>query len=115
MRSTREVFEDHLHQGRYGDVETDLDRNYAADVVLLTSFGVFHGHDGLREANKLLNEHLPNARFNYQTHLLHGEIAFLEWTAESEQTRVDDGADTFHIRGGRIRVQTIHYTLESKS
>ncbi len=113
-RGTREVLEDHLQQAVAGDIETDLERNYAEDVVVLTGFGVFRGHEGLREVNRILQRQLPGARYDYRTRLDHEEIALLEWGAESESARVDDGADTYHVRDGRIRVQTIHYTLTSK-
>lgn len=40
-----------------------------------------------------------------------GEVGFLEWTAEADGGRVDDGADSYVIRNGRIVAQTIHYTV----
>ncbi len=110
-RTPREVLEDHLHQAVAGDIETDLQRNYAEDLVVLTGFGVFRGHEGLREANRLLQRQLPGAAYRYRTQLDAGEIAFLAWSATANAARVDDGADTYHVRDGRIRVQTIHYTL----
>lgn len=113
-RTTREVLDDHLQQAVTGDIETDLRRNYAADLVVLTGFGVFHGHAGQREVNQLLQHQLPEATYHYRTQLESGEIAFLEWSAESNQLRIDDGVDTYHVREGRIRVQTIHYTVTPK-
>jgi hypothetical protein len=109
-RSTRQVFEDHLRLAQERELELDLKRN-ADDTVLLTSFGVF---GGMREAHRILRKHLPNARSEYVRKLVHGEIAFLEWTADAEGTYADDGVDTFLIRDGRIRVQTIHYTVKRK-
>jgi hypothetical protein len=41
-------------------------------------------------------------------------MAFLEWSATSEQARVEDGADSFLIRHGRILMMTIHYTVIEK-
>ena len=111
QRTTREVLDDHLHQAVAGDTDTDLRRNYAEDLVVLTGFGVFHGHEGLREANELLQRDLPGAAYRYRATLDAGEIAFLEWSAEAGSVRVEDGVDTYHVRDGRIRVQTIHYTL----
>jgi hypothetical protein len=35
MRPADEVFEDHLRFRSQGDLETDLERNYADDVVVL--------------------------------------------------------------------------------
>ena len=37
-RPAAEVFEDHLRQRLAGELEADLERNYAEDVVLLTVF-----------------------------------------------------------------------------
>lgn len=110
MRSTEEVFADHLALAQGGDLETDLARNFAADCVLLTGFGTFSGHAGVRQAAELLARQLPHARFTCRTRLWHGEIAFLEWEATAEGGIVRDGADSFLIRAGRIRVMTIHYT-----
>ncbi len=109
-RTTREVVSDHLHQAVEGDIETDLRRNYASDLVVLTGFGVFHGHEGLREVNRLLQRQLPGATYQYRTQLDAGEIAFLEWSAQTDSTQVTDGVDTYHVRDGRIHLQTIHYT-----
>lgn len=48
IRTTDEVLNDHLRLRLEGDLEDDMARNYAADVVLLTGCGVFRGHDGVR-------------------------------------------------------------------
>lgn len=109
-RSTREVSEDHLELRRIGDLETDLRRTYAADIVLPYKFGVFRGCDEIRESAARLGLQLPDARLAYLSKQVHEETAFLEWQAEAEGTRVPDGADSYLIRDGRIRVQTIRYT-----
>jgi hypothetical protein len=110
-RSTREVFEDHLRESVEGAVENDLARNYAEDVVILTGRGVYRGHDGIRRLAQLLQEQLPGCTFHYITKEVEGEVAFLEWTADSPRARVEDGADSYLIRDGRIVTQTIHYTV----
>ena len=111
-RSAEEVLQDHLRESRSGSVEEDLKRNYAEDVVLLTGRGLYRGHDGVRELNRMLAEELPNARFEYQTQLVHGEMGFLEWAAEADGARVEDGADSYFIRSGRVVVQTVHYKVQ---
>jgi hypothetical protein len=110
-RTIQEVLQDHLTLAVIGDVDTDLERNFADDCVLLTSFGVFKGKAGARAAARLLADQLPHARFDYRTELWDGELAFLEWTADSDRARVDDGADSYLIRNGRIEAMTIHYTV----
>ncbi|MBA3640869.1 MAG: nuclear transport factor 2 family protein [Acidobacteria bacterium] len=111
VRTARVVFEDHLRITKEGSVEEDLARNYAANLVVLTGRGLFHGHDGLRQLADVLRRELPNCTFTYRTQLVEGDVAFLEWTARADGARVDDGADSYVIRDGRIMAQTIHYTV----
>ena len=111
-RSAAEVFDDHLRESQAGSVEDDLARNYADDLVVLTGRGIYRGYDGLRYLAQRLREELPNARFEYRTRLVEGEMAFLEWTATADGAQVGDGADSYLIRDGRIVAQTIHYTVK---
>jgi hypothetical protein len=112
QRSTREVLDDHLRLAAAWDFETDLARNFAEDIVLLTGYGIFRGIDGVREKVRLLDEQLPGGRWTYTNIMAEGELGFLEWTAEADNgARVEDGADSYLIRDGRIRAMTIHYTV----
>ncbi len=113
-RSVEDIFNDHLQLALDGDLETDIARNFAEDCVLLTTYGVFRGHAGIREAAELLMRQLPNARYRYRRRLCDGEIAFLEWEADADGAQVDDGADSFLIRNGAIQAMTIHYTVRAK-
>jgi hypothetical protein len=98
LRSTQEAFEDHL-------------RAITPDVVILTGLGVPRGHDGLRRLAKLVRGELPECTYEYRTMLLAGEMAFLEWKAVFTKAALEDGADSYSIRDGRIVAQTIHYTI----
>ena len=109
-RSAQEVFEDHLRQRKSGTVADDLARNFAEDVVVLSGDGIFHGHHGVRDTAAILHESLQGGSFTYHTTLVEGEMAFLQWSACSEKATVDDGADSFVIRDGRIVGQTILFT-----
>lgn len=111
-RSAEEVFNDHLREANEGTVENDFARNYGEDLVILTGRGIYRGRDGLMYLADLLRKELPNARFKYRTRLVDRNIAFLEWTARADGAKVEDGADSFVIRDGRIVAQTIHYTVE---
>lgn len=115
VRPTREVLDDHVRLRSTGDVETDLARNYAADVVVLCQFGVFRGRDRLRESAERVGLLLPAGRFVYLASHVEGEMAFLEWAAEADGVRVLDGADSYLIRDGRIRAQTIFHALVSQA
>lgn len=111
-RAPAEVLDDHLRESQHGTVEDDLARNYAEDLVVLTASGVFKGHDGLRQLAQRLREELPDAVFEYKNLLVEGELGFLQWSAHGGGAEVEDGADSYLIRNGRIVGQTIHYTVK---
>ncbi len=112
QRSAREVLDDHLRLAAAWDFETDLGRNFADDIVLLTTYGIYRGIEGVRAKVALLDEHLPNGRWVYRNIMAEGELGFLEWTAEADNgARVEDGADSYLIRDGRIHAMSIHYTV----
>jgi hypothetical protein len=115
QRSARQVLEDHLRRRCERDVEEDIARNYAEDVVLLTGFGVFRGHAGVRRSAQILDGQLPCAKYHYRTKQTDGPVAFLEWTARCRGAAVKDGADSFFIHEGRIVAQTIHYTVRKRA
>jgi hypothetical protein len=110
-RTTHEVFYDHLGLRALGEVQHDIARNYARDVVLLTSFGVFHGHRGVRRCATMLKKHIGDARVTWGACFVHGDVVFYEWHAHSDTICVEDGADTFIVRDGLIVAKTIHYTV----
>jgi hypothetical protein len=89
-RSAEEVLEEHLRGANEGSVDADLKKNFSEDLVVLTGRGVFRGHEGMRKLNRILQEELPKGSYTYRTKLVVGEMAFLEWTAESEQAVVED-------------------------
>jgi hypothetical protein len=113
-RTTETVFRDHLARADRSEIEDDIATNFAADCVLLTTYGRFEGHDGVQQAADLLARQIPQARYRYIQQTVHGEIAFLEWTADGDNACVRDGADSFLIRDGRIQTMTIHYTVQAR-
>lgn len=113
-RSTREVLGDHLSLARHSDWETDLKRNFSTNCVLLTSFGIFRNTEGARQIIALLQEHLPEATYVYESVLTHGQMGFLKWSGDSRHSYVDDGADSYMIENGKIVIMTIHYTPKHK-
>jgi len=113
-RTTEQVFFDHLEKRQKGLEEEDIKQNYSPDVVQLTCMGIFRGHDGVREGNRILQDSLPAGRFEYYNTLVEGEMAFLEWRGFADGCEIKEGADSFLIRDGRIIVQTIHYKVHEK-
>jgi hypothetical protein len=93
----------------------DLDgivEDYSDDAVIITPDGVKRGKDGIREAFTMLLADVPNADWALPTQIYDGDVLFLEWTATSAATKVEDGIDTFIFRDGQIRLQTVRYTLQ---
>jgi hypothetical protein len=94
QRSAQEVLDDHLATSLNASVEDDLGRNYAADVVVVSNWGVTRGHDGVREMARLLRSQLPNCTFSYKVRLIEDGIGLLEWSADSAAGFVRDGVDS---------------------
>jgi hypothetical protein len=112
-RTPREVFDDHLRLAQQRAFDEDMIRNFAPDCVVLTGRGTFRGHEGLRKLAQMLDDELPTGEWTYRVRLVEGDVAYLEWSADSGDALVDDGADSFVIVDGRIVAQTIHYTVHS--
>jgi ketosteroid isomerase-like protein len=114
-RTPQEVFQHHaeaLIAGKLDDIVDD----YADDAVFITPSGVLRGKEGIRQAfTNLLND-LPNAQWAVPTQIFEGNVLFIEWNAESADTKADDGIDTFVFGDdGQITVQTVRYTLQRKT
>ncbi|HYH87624.1 MAG TPA: nuclear transport factor 2 family protein [Solirubrobacteraceae bacterium] len=112
-RTPQEVFQHHAEVLIAGDLE-GIVSDYADDAVFITPGGVLHGKDGVREGFTKLLEDVPSADWDVPTQIFEGDVLFIEWSADSERTRVEDGIDTFVFRDGLIRVQTVRYTLIQK-
>ena len=112
-RTPQEVFQ---HHGEVLMAE-DLDgivSDYTEDAVFITPDGVLRGKQGVREGFVKLLGDVPGANWDLPTQIFEGDILLLEWKAESERVKVEDGIDTFVFRDGLIRVQTVRYTLVPK-
>lgn len=112
-RTPQEVFQHHAEVLIGGDIE-GIVSDYADDAVFITPAGVQRGKDGVREGFVKLLEDVPSADWDVPTQIYEGDVLFIEWSADSEKTRVEDGIDTFVFRDGLIRVQTVRYTLIQK-
>lgn len=114
-RAPEEVFADHLELALQGRFEEDIARNYAPDCLVMTGNVTSSGHAALRALAERLEKELPSRNYRYTTTRCANDVAFLEWTAEDDHVQVDDGADTFVIRNGKIIAQTIHYTVHPRA
>lgn len=112
-RTPQEIFQHHAEVLIGGDIE-GIVSDYADDAVFITPAGVLRGKDGVREGFVKLLGDVPSADWDVPTQIYEGDLLFIEWSADSEKTRVEDGIDTFVFRDGLIRAQTVRYTLLQK-
>ncbi|MGH9001801.1 MAG: nuclear transport factor 2 family protein [Acidimicrobiia bacterium] len=111
-RTPQEVFQHHAEALIAGKLDEIVD-DYSDNAVFITPAGVLKGKEGIREAfTNLLND-LPNAEWAVPTAIFEGNVLFIEWNAVSQDTRADDGIDTFVFGpDGQIVTQTVRYTLQ---
>lgn len=111
-RTTREVFNDHFELRKSGRIEDDIQRNYAENAMIVSNFGTFFGHDGVRHSAWVLHRLLPTEEYRVSSLFVHNEIAFEEWEGDAPGVSVKQGIDAFIIKKGKIVVQTIYYEPE---
>jgi hypothetical protein len=112
-RSPQEIFQHHGEALMAEDLDAIVS-DYADDAVFITPDGARRGKDGVREGFVKLIGDVPQAKWELPTQIFEDDILLLEWKAESETVKVEDGIDTFVFRDGLIRVQTVRYTLTPK-
>ena len=112
-RSPQEIFQHHGEALMAEDLDAIVS-DYADDAVFITPDGARRGKDGVREGFVKLIGDVPQAKWELPTQIFEDDILLLEWKAESETVKVEDGIDTFVFRDGLIRVQTVRYTMTPK-
>lgn len=112
-RTPQEVFQHHGEALGAEDLEAIVS-DYSDDAVFITPDGVRRGKHGVREGFEKLISDLPGASWQMPTLLFEDDVLLLEWKAETEHGKVDDGIDTFVFRDGLIRAQTVRYTVIPK-
>jgi ketosteroid isomerase-like protein len=111
MRSAEEIFAHHGQALGAEDLE-DIVSDYADDAILVVQGDVYRGKDGARDVFTQLLSDVPHASWDLDT-VFAGNVLYLEWKARSDTRRhVEDGVDTFVFDNGKIRAQTIKYTLQ---
>jgi hypothetical protein len=114
QRSAADVLQAHLELREHADLEEDLRRNYAPDVVLLSARGVLRGHEGVRTSAAFLYEAAAGHEYRYHLTITDDRMAMLEWSATGNDMRIVDGVDSYLIEDGLIKAQTIHYRVQSR-
>jgi hypothetical protein len=102
-RRVEEVLNDHLACADRDDIDDDLRRNFDPDVVVLTSWGILRGHDGVRLGRAVAQRPTGRVRLSIQTVGRYGQI---EWRAGAPDGPVAS-VETFIVRDGRIVVHAL--------
>ena len=107
MTSTQDVLEHHLHCFGQGDLNGILS-DYAPDAVLFTPDGPLRGPEAITALfTAMLSEFgKPGARFSMRRQYVEGDYAYIVWDAETADNLYELGTDTFHVRDGKIAVQS---------
>jgi hypothetical protein len=113
-RTPQQVFAHHGPALAAADID-EIAADFADDALVITPAGVNRGKDGVRAAFRQLFADLPDAAWDIRGQTWADDVLLLEWAADAGQSRADDGVDTFVFHDGKIRVQTVHYTLQRKS
>lgn len=112
-KTTTATIHSHLMKRLEGDLEGDIKANFSPDVIILSCYGVFKGHNGVRRSAAKLAKDIGEAEFAYNHTQIEGKFALLEWSTRNGKRPVKDGADSFVVEDGKIVLQTIHYSPES--
>jgi len=114
--TTEAVIDHHLEAFGNGDID-DLMVDYSDNSILITPGRTLNN---LNEIYALFNKFItdvimPGSDFELSKKIINGDIAYLIWSAESDNYRIPFGTDTFVIKDGKIATQTVALVLEQKN
>ena len=114
-RTTAEVLAHHNKYLQGGDLEETL-RDYLPDSVIINMGGPVVGIDAIRAffADSIKNCLPPETTYETLQCYVHGEMAYITWTADSPYYAVPYGTDTFFVQDGKIVRQTFAGILSKK-
>ncbi len=108
--TTAEVFEGRMAALRAGNLDLAF-CYYAEDAVVLMPGSVIQGREqvkaGFVNFGALFGGRLPEP----STLTIQGEVVLATFSIDGPLASIQDGADTFVIRDGRIQTQTVHASL----
>ena len=107
MKTTSDILDNHLASFGRGDLEAILS-DYAPGAVLFTPSGPLEGIDAIRSlfVGLLAEFAKPGSSFELKHQSIHGDHAYILWSAETADNRYDLATDTFVVKGGRIVAQS---------
>lgn len=114
MTTTQSVLDHHLQCFATGDLDGIM-ADFAPDAALLLPDGPLHG-DAIRGFFEAAFAEFskPGTTMEMKQTIVHGDCAFIVWSAETPDNRYDAAADTFLVRDGKIAVQTFAASVTPK-
>lgn len=112
---TESIINHHLEAFSNGSID-ELMLDYTDSSIIITPQRVLINFNEICALyNKFITEVVPpGCDFELSKKIINGDIAYLIWSAESENYRIPFGTDTFIIKNGKIDTQTVAMVLEQK-
>lgn len=110
------VLQRHIEAVKGGQVDAILD-DYTIDSLILTQKGKKSGKEGVKSVFGDVSEQFkkPGLTFSVKNQIVQGEIAYVVWSAQTEDDQYGIITETFVIQNGKIASQTMALGIESKS
>ncbi len=113
---TKAVIDHHLEAFGDGNID-ELMLDYTESSILITPERTL---SNLNEITALFSKFItdvvpPGCDFELSKKIINDDIAYLIWSAESENYRIPFGTDTFVIKDDKIITQTVALVLEQKN
>lgn len=114
-QKTVEVLAHHINSLGSGNVDAIME-DYTDESVMFTPDGVLVGAAAIRPFfEKIVKDLLPaGSSFNVARQDVHGETAYILWTADSINVRFHLGTDTIVVRDGKIAIHTFGAAIQQK-
>ena len=107
MRTTKEVFEHHIHAVANANL-AEISKDYADSSKLITdSRGVYSGKAAIMKFFEDLGPLLKAGKFTSKTQIVEGKAALFVWDFSSPSRSIENGVDSFFIEDGAIIYQTM--------
>jgi ketosteroid isomerase-like protein len=114
--NANDVLDRHLDSFLRRDLSAILS-DYADDALLFTPGETLRGPAQIRRLfEAMLSEFAqPDASFRIHKRSVDGDYAFIVWSAQTAQHIYELGTDTFHVRDGKIRVQSFASVMRPRT
>ena len=114
MRTTEEVWNRHVAAFGARDVAKTME-DFADDAVFILNGEMHTGPEAIGQVFAGLYEALPDGcAFELTNCTILDGYVYITWGAESDTVNIPFATDTFVIRDGKIRVQTVGCVQEPK-